>query len=391
MACELLLLGREPEGLPLLLIEEPEAHLHPQRQLRLMEFLQSAATGMVGNPDRSVQVIVTTHSPNLASKIPLSNMVLLESQLAFPLQQGQTMLETGDYRFLQRFLDVTKANLFFAHGVCIVEGDAEAILIPTLAKLIGRDFTLHGVSIVNVGGTGLRRFSRILQRRDSGHGTLKIPVASITDLDVMPDCAPLILGLVQSEDDPKWQSPRRRWRAMRHLGGTTEEQHSALESLRNKLCRDDGQTVKTFPADHWTLEYDLAFCGLAEEVHLAALLAKNDDPLWEEKKSLSEIEIQARFEFEKLHEELGENNEALCSSIYRAFKTEGASKATAAQFLAEIITKMIKVRFITGENLREMLPKYLVNAIDYATGKASIVDPPLINEPALAEAVEANA
>lgn len=40
MACELLLLGSEASGFPLLLIEEPEAHLHPQRQLRLMQFLQ---------------------------------------------------------------------------------------------------------------------------------------------------------------------------------------------------------------------------------------------------------------------------------------------------------------------------------------------------------------
>ena len=152
MACELLLLGQEPDGLPLLLVEEPEAHLHPQRQLTLMEFLRQAAEGTIEGTNRAVQVLLSTHSPNLASKIPLANLVLLQGRRAFSLANDQTLLETGDYRFLERFLNVTKANLFFAHGVLIVEGDAEAIILPTLADLIGHDLTKHGVSIVNVGG-----------------------------------------------------------------------------------------------------------------------------------------------------------------------------------------------------------------------------------------------
>lgn len=51
MACELLLLGHGPAGLPLLLIEEPEAHLHPQRRLRLTQFLKTAAEGKVQSED----------------------------------------------------------------------------------------------------------------------------------------------------------------------------------------------------------------------------------------------------------------------------------------------------------------------------------------------------
>jgi putative ATP-dependent endonuclease of the OLD family len=137
MACELLLLGSEADGFPLLLIEEPEAHLHPQRQLRLMQFLQEKAKDQRVDAQK-IQIIITTHSPNLASAIELDNLVLLQGRKAFPLAFGHTGLEKSDYGFLSRFLDVTKANLFFARGQLIVEGDAENILIPTLATFLGR-------------------------------------------------------------------------------------------------------------------------------------------------------------------------------------------------------------------------------------------------------------
>ena len=293
----------------------------------------------MNNTERPVQVILSTHSPNLASKIPLANIVLMEGQHAFPLANGQTKLDTGDYRFLERFLDVTKANLFFAHGVVIVEGVAEAILLPVLAKLIGNDLTHHGVSIVNVGGRGLRRFSRIFQRHDEEAPPIRIPVACVADMDVMPDCAPAILGLVNGDDDEKWKSTTRRWKALRDFGDDSDLRDKALNEWRTQLTKNDGQNVKTFVADHWTLEYDLAFCGLAEQVYVAASLAKNDDPLNEEKKNRDEVEAAARDEFSVLKTETGEDHAALCSQIYRIFHSGGASKAVAAQYLAELLQK----------------------------------------------------
>ena len=96
-----------------------------------------------------------------------------------------TRLNSGDYDFLQRFLDATKSNLFFAKGVIFVEGDAENILIPTIAKLIGYPLHKYGISIVNVGNTAFLRYSKIFIRKKSTD-TIGVPVAIVTDLDVRP-------------------------------------------------------------------------------------------------------------------------------------------------------------------------------------------------------------
>jgi putative ATP-dependent endonuclease of OLD family len=365
MACELLLLGREPEGLPLLLIEEPEAHLHPQRQLRLMEFLTQATTGNVKDTKRHVQVILSTHSPNLASKIQLPNIVILEGSRAFSLAEEHTKLEKGDYRFLERFLDVTKANLFFAHGVIVVEGDAEAILLPVLARLMGTDLTEYGVSIVNVGGRGLRRFSNIFQRCDDTAPKMSVPVACIADMDVMPDCAPAILDLVTDDNDEKWNSPKRRWKALRHFDGDGKTRTEALKEWRERLQSNDGQSVRTFVSDYWTLEYDLAYCGFAEEVYVAASLAINDDPVNEEKKKRVDIETAARTAFKELEVEANGDRAVLCTRIYRLFHSGGASKAIGAQYLAEILAEAGRKAEFDKAAFAAKIPRYIVEAIGH--------------------------
>jgi putative ATP-dependent endonuclease of OLD family len=358
MACELLLLGRDTEGMPLLLVEEPEAHLHPQRQLRLMQFLEKAAKGSLEGQAKPVQVILTTHSPNLASQIPVANLVMLKGGKAYPLRPDQTCLDAGDFRFLERFLDVTKANLFFARGVLIVEGDAEAILLPALARLIGRDLTERGVSIVNVGGTGLRRFARIFQRTDEAETGMGIPVASITDMDVMPDCAPGILELTDSKT--------RRWKKHSDFGVDEPQQEVALEARRAKLCEGDGQGVQTFVADHWTLEYDLSVMGLDQEVFQAAWLAKNEDPLNENRKDRIRVLAEAAREWIAI---MAAHPNAVERSvhIYSLFRSKQASKAIAAQHLAVLLEEAYGTR---KDDLLLKLPSYLKEALAHVTGEA---------------------
>jgi len=361
MACELLLMAQEGVGNKLLLIEEPEAHLHTQRQLRVMKYLQDQAK------EKGVQIIVTTHSPNLASAISLDNMVIIQNGYAFSLAGDETKLELSDYRFLERFLDVTKANLFFARGVMIVEGDAENILLPTLAKLIGRDFTEYGVSIVNVGGVGLRRYARIFQRRDIAKaGQLGIPVACVTDMDVMPDCGKSIIK--------------------KDLPTKGELGEAGLTARRTALSeKTTGQTVKTFIANEWTLEYDLAYFGLAKDVYVAAHLAKKDDALAKQGKDLDEVTVKteeqkARTDFNSLEQEANNDTsngladgcaykELLATKVY-ALLTTGTkvSKPITAQYLAGALLNKHEIEKLTFNDWRKLLPPYLVEAIDYVTG-----------------------
>ena len=174
IAAEMLLFNNQKKGLKLALVEELEAHLHPQYQLRLIEYISSQG--------KNEQFILSTHSITLASKIKLASMIVLKENDAFPMSSEYTKMLPADYNFLERFLDTTKANLFFAKGLIMVEGDAENLLIPAIAQLIGKNLYQYGVSVVNVGSTAYKRYVNIFKRKDEK--SFGMPIAVISDLDV---------------------------------------------------------------------------------------------------------------------------------------------------------------------------------------------------------------
>lgn len=229
IAAELLLLKDDTDGgLKLALIEELEAHLHPQAQLRLISYLQNEYN------ENDVQIIVSTHSPILASKINLKNLILMKDGKGFDLAEGATGLQKGDYLFLQRFLDSTKANLFFAKGIIMVEGDAENILIPVIADIIGYPLEKYGVSIVNVGSTAFLRYSGILIRKNGEK--IGIPVSVITDCDVRP-----------YDIDEKTKEKQ-----------FNEKVSESLQAEQAKNEKYSNGSVRGFTSPRWTLEYCIA-------------------------------------------------------------------------------------------------------------------------------------
>lgn len=346
MATELVLL-RDGDELALLLVEEPEAHLHPQLQDRVMELLKQHSKE-VPEGERRVQVVMTTHSPSLVSSADIETMTMVHKGQTYPLAFGYTRLQKTDYSFLRRFIDATKANLFFARGVMMVEGPAEAILLPTLAEACDRSFSKHGVSIVNVGHTGLYHYARILQRLDPSP-EYPIPVVCLTDRDIVPDVASTYV-----------EKPKK--------GKRFESDYDIKEMadfIQRKKNRAQGGNTIVCVSDQWTLEYDLALSGCAEvmfiAIHLAEIAESKGEKFSDSDEKHAKAEAQESWSTLQVAKHTPEK---LASIIYQPLYEKRASKAIAAQYAAQLLASG---SYGKGDLLFKKLPQYLQDALAHLT------------------------
>lgn len=152
----------ETVPLTVLLIEEPEAHLHPQLQSRLLEYLESLTS-------EKTQVIVTTHSPQFASTADLGRVTVLsrpgEGLPPTARHLANVSMTPRELAHLGRFLDVTKSALLFAEGVILVEGIAEQLLLPELATRLQLSLSERGVQVVSVDGLAFAPFAKLFSEK----------------------------------------------------------------------------------------------------------------------------------------------------------------------------------------------------------------------------------
>ena len=193
-----------------LLIEEPEAHLHPQIQSKLIKYLQK-----LSDEKKNLQIILTTHSAVLASSVSVDTIVHVMGT-----SSGIMVKKMLDFKFderiknyLNRWMDITKSTLLFSKGIILVEGICEAMLLPVFAPLVLKEYndknqkklpnTLEeaGVTVVNINGINFKYFYPLFCDIDKNEDRLPIWCSGITDRDPSPNIEKDAQGKIVKKED----------------------------------------------------------------------------------------------------------------------------------------------------------------------------------------------
>jgi len=180
-------------------LEEPEAHLHPHLQEHLAKNIESQS-------NNEMQIILTSHSTHITSKLDLENTVVLyrkkttnEITSHYILDGFENIKANGNIqnnakskqhkRYLSRYLDATKSTLLFGRKMILVEGVSEQILIPKFFEIYclrkDSDQTLEsiGCTVVNVHGVAFKHFLELVQNSSTKVENFFIKCLVLTDSD----------------------------------------------------------------------------------------------------------------------------------------------------------------------------------------------------------------
>ena len=321
----------------LLLIEEPEAHLHPQLQELVHSFLEDA-----NRNDSNIQIIYTSHSPTLASKIDIENINLIYEcgHEKFCLPFSEAKLNEDNKKYLQRYLDVTKSQMFFARGILFVEGISEAILIPEMAKALDRPLEKYAVELVNVDSVAFKPFVNLFSSEQVKTCFKKVSI--ITDDD---RCSKKNEKDYISKD---FDFDNVSSEIVANLeNGQPSDRYKELETL----C--SGTEINIFSA-YKTLEY--ALCCSENIIYHMVEAIKNCyvdlGPKLEEKiATLSEL-----------------SEKAAC--VWLFIRTRDKCKGTVAQYISQVISDQKKQKDNKETIEKEfIIPEYLKDAIYSVTEK----------------------
>lgn len=348
---------RNAKVLSFLAIEECEAHLHPAMQYKFLQFLQdNKANGHVR------QIFITTHSTQIASAVKLEDLICMSSSeigkldVGYPREVYIDRKDVASKQYVQRFLDATKADMFFANKLIFVEGVAEELLLPIFAQYMNKNLTDEHVLVINMGG---RYFGHFLKLFDTNNPyTINKKIVCITDVDPcrkkkVPDeeyeaCYPFEFNM----DTVNYE--------YKHHADDEVAQYGTHPNIR--FFRQDATYGKT-------LEYDL----MRENVNCELLLTESISNKNEIKAMMAETDVNAMMSKMRNSESNRliktavansgwsdeEKRKSLLASRYLNSVSKGSNALELNVVLAENLTKP------AGERKDFHVPQYIIDALTW--------------------------
>lgn len=331
-----------------LLIEEPEAHLHPQLQIKLIKYLEDILQSI-----DNIQIIVTTHSPVIASSVDIDNIIHIkaDNDKIVAKKIYDFKLPNDTKMFLNRWMDVTKSTLLFSRGVILVEGISEAILIPSFAEKVLEEYNSlnedklpnnleeAGITVVNIGGRFFEHFHQLFTNLDNNEERLPIRCSGITDKDPKPVKND---NSKESEKDEAFSTT-----------SDNEEYESGNYAVKLLEKLKKSKNSKLFVSEIKTFEYDLAMNG---NLKLMAEIIKDK---WDTKTNNSKVKNELDSIINKNNDY--ENDEDRRSDAMYIFNHINSTKVGKGLFAQELYIKLKQ-----GANIN--IPNYIKKAIIWACG-----------------------
>ena len=179
-------------SIPLVFIEEPESHMHPQMQQRFIEYIDQYCKEISETKD--LQIIITTHSSHIVNSTNFERIRYLKKEKSSVIVKNLNnfcIKQDSNKEFLEKYLTLNKCDLFFADKAILIEGTAERLLIPNMiekldaaGKFSETKVTLQSqyYTLIEVGGAYAFKFIPFMKFLD-------IPTLIITDIDsISEDC-----------------------------------------------------------------------------------------------------------------------------------------------------------------------------------------------------------
>lgn len=171
--------------LHLVLVEEPEAHLHAQVQQVFVKQAYLTLTSGGQASTLSTQLLLSTHSSHIAHQISFEQIRYFRRVPGTHNEVPTTVVEnltnlfggnTDTERFVKRYVRLNHCNVFFADALVVVEGSAETLLVPHFVQAEFKTLEHSYVDYLEIGGAHAHRLRSLIE-------VLRVPTLVITDID----------------------------------------------------------------------------------------------------------------------------------------------------------------------------------------------------------------